>query len=139
MRSLAAVWHALTPLVRLLLLQIGVSVFAGVAAMLVLIPFQAKLTKRQLALQGNLMKVKDARVTLVNETINSVKLIKFCAWERDFLSRITKVRDEELTQLKRYMLMKALSSLSWTAVPLSVSLVTFGVYTALGNELTASK
>jgi hypothetical protein len=53
--------------------------------------------------QARLMKAKDNRVNLTNEVLTGIKLIKLYAWEKDFLARITDLRNIELKELMAYM------------------------------------
>lgn len=61
------------------------------------------LAKKQKTFQSILMKIKDKRVNLTNETLTGVKLIKYSAWESDFIERISEIRNAELKQLMKYL------------------------------------
>ena len=52
--------------------------------------------------QTELMKVKDTRIKVTNETLASMKVIKFYAWENSFNDKIDNIREEELELLRQY-------------------------------------
>ena len=47
------------------------------------------------------MKARDERVSLMNEILGGIKMLKFMAWERSFESRVHKVRRKELKYQER--------------------------------------
>ena len=66
------------------------------------------------------MDKKDTRIKLLNEVLNGIKVIKFYAWEEPFRELIMKIRRGELTILRRYTLLNAAYSLTWTCAPFVV-------------------
>lgn len=120
--------------------QIQEAVFAGIAVMIVFIPVNMFFGRWQKNLQTKLMKIKDKRVNLTNETLNGIKLIKLSGWEDEFALRIQHMRDQELAQLKRYAILNQATTILWGAVPLLVALASFATYTTvMDKELTAAK
>ncbi|KAJ8606603.1 hypothetical protein MRB53_040832 [Persea americana] len=70
---------------------------------------------------------------------HSIRIVKYFAWEQSFIADIDECRRQELIQLRRRFIMYSISSLSWHASPILITLLTFWSYTKLaGNELTAS-
>ncbi|MES1913923.1 MAG: hypothetical protein MHM6MM_006066, partial [Cercozoa sp. M6MM] len=114
------------------LVGLGVMVFGITPLSIVVIRLQGKV-------QRALMTIKDRRVDLTNETLSAMRVLKMYAWETRFGQRIEGVRDEELVQLRKYVFLKVVSSLFWTATPTVVSLTAFAAYTWFGHELTAAK
>ena len=43
--------------------------------------------------------ITDSRVTLVSQAISGVRVMKMSAWEEQFESRISKIRDREIKQI----------------------------------------
>nr|XP_050025537.1 ATP-binding cassette sub-family C member 5-like isoform X1 [Dermacentor andersoni] len=85
------------------------------------------------------VKKADARVQLMAEVVNNIRLIKLYAWEQPFASKVFDVRNEE-----RKVLMKGnfLQSLSTTVTPVILIMATVSTllgYGATGHELLASK
>jgi len=82
--------------------------------------------------------VKDDRIKVENEVLGGMKIIKLYAWEAAFIDKIDDLRNDELKKLWSYKLFGIVTRITWTVVPTLVSICSFAVYTALGNELTAS-
>ena len=60
--------------------EMGPSIFAGLAVMVLMIPVNAALAIRQRKLQKGQMKNKDNRMKLMDEILNGIKVIKLYAW-----------------------------------------------------------
>ena len=50
------------------------------------------------------MKVKDSRMSVLAEALEGMKLIKLQAWEKSFLQRISGIRCDELSVLRKWVL-----------------------------------
>lgn len=57
-----------------LYLTMGLSIFAGFAVMVMMIPLNAALATQTHKLQARQMKEKDSRIKLVNEVLNGIKV-----------------------------------------------------------------
>ena len=51
----------------------------------------------------------DKRVSLMNEVINSIRLIKMYAWERSFSDKIQKIRLAEMRALQKTAFLQSIS------------------------------
>ena len=63
--------------------------------------------------------------------------IKLACWEPAFARRVTTARRQELAALSVRKYLDALCVYFWAATSLLFSLLTFGLYVALGHTLTA--
>ena len=70
--------------------------------MLVVMPFTRYISRKLAGIQRELMKVKDNRINTTSEALEGVKLIKLQAWEKSFLQKISGIRCEELSVLRKY-------------------------------------
>ncbi|ESN93302.1 hypothetical protein HELRODRAFT_115686 [Helobdella robusta] len=114
---------------------VGPSVLAGVAMVILMLPVNALVAKMCRRFQViDQMKFKDARIRMMNEVINGIKLIKLYAWEDVFAEKITKVRVQEVKVIKRSAYLASLASFAWTCTPFLVSLTTFAVYVLSSEE-----
>ncbi|KAF5296656.1 hypothetical protein FQR65_LT10196 [Abscondita terminalis] len=104
---------------------LGVSVLAGVAVMIVLIPVNGAIVKRVQILQLNQMKNKDDRIKLVNEVLNGVKVLKLYGWEPIFEEKIMNIRRTEISVLKKAAYLNAAMALIFALAPFLVALLTF--------------
>ncbi|KAM8876676.1 ATP-binding cassette sub-family C member 3 isoform 1-T1 [Synchiropus picturatus] len=120
---------------------LGPSVLAGVAVMILLIPFNAVIAMKTRAYQVELMQHKDSRIKLMNEILNGIKVLKLYAWENSFRDKVLEIRQKELNVLKKTAYLGALSTMAWTSAPFLVALTTFAVYVTVDekNILDAEK
>nr|XP_029486454.1 canalicular multispecific organic anion transporter 2-like [Oncorhynchus nerka] len=124
-----------------LLINLGPSVLAGVAVMILLIPLNAAIAVRTRAYQVEQMHYKDARIKLMNEILNGIKVLKLYAWENSFKEKVLEIRQKELNVLRKTAYLGALSTMAWTSAPFLVALMTFAVYVTVdkNNILDAEK
>ncbi|RKP33605.1 hypothetical protein BJ085DRAFT_393, partial [Dimargaris cristalligena] len=114
---------------------LGWSSFAGVAIMIVTIPMNGFIATRMRALQKKQMINKDARIKLMDEILNGIKVIKLYAWEGAFLNRVNHVRnDRELVTIRDYAKVFAVQNFALTCTPFLVSIATFGTYALFDGE-----
>ncbi|TSK14589.1 Canalicular multispecific organic anion transporter 2 [Bagarius yarrelli] len=120
---------------------LGPSVLAGVAVMVLLIPFNAVIAMKTRAYQVEQMQYKDARIKLMNEILNGMKVLKLYAWEPSFKEKVLQIRQKELNVLRKSSYLSALSVMAWTSAPFLVALTTFAVYVNVdkNNVLDAEK
>ncbi|KAF1947031.1 multidrug resistance-associated protein 1 [Clathrospora elynae] len=114
---------------------LGVSCFAGVAAMFVMIPINGVIARWMKTLQKEQMKNKDSRTKLISEILNNMKSIKLYAWTTAFASRLNHIRnDQELKTLRKIGATQAISTFTWSTTPFLVSCSTFGVFVMTQNR-----
>uniref|UniRef100_A0A8C3D2D7 Multidrug resistance-associated protein 1 n=1 Tax=Cairina moschata TaxID=8855 RepID=A0A8C3D2D7_CAIMO len=106
--------------------NLGPSVLAGVAVMILLVPINAVMAQ---------MKSKDNRIKLMNEILNGIKVLKLYAWELAFREKVLEIRQKELKVLKKSAYLAAMATFTW------VALSTFAVYVKIdkNNVLDAQK
>jgi ABC-type multidrug transport system fused ATPase/permease subunit len=80
---------------------LGWSALAGILTILLLSPLGSFLGKTIIRLQSQLMKSVDARVSLINEVLQGIRLVKFYALEDHFASEIGKARAKEMKNIFR--------------------------------------
>uniref|UniRef100_A0A668A6A6 ATP-binding cassette, sub-family C (CFTR/MRP), member 3 n=1 Tax=Myripristis murdjan TaxID=586833 RepID=A0A668A6A6_9TELE len=121
--------------------NLGPSVLAGVAVMILLIPFNAVIAMKTRAYQVEQMQYKDSRIKLMNEILNGIKVLKLYAWENSFKDKVLAIRQKELNVLRKTAYLGALSTMAWTSAPFLVALTTFAVYVTVdeNNILDAEK
>ncbi|KAI8141790.1 multi drug resistance-associated protein MRP [Fennellomyces sp. T-0311] len=118
----------------------GPSIWAGVAVMILAVPLNTFLARRMRNLQKIQMGNKDARVKLMNEILNGIKVIKLYAWENPFLEKVGFIRNDlELATLKRIGIFTAVQNFTWSSIPFFVSLSTFGVFIATSSTPLTSE
>lgn len=88
----------------LLYLILGISAFAGVALMAVMVPLNSRIARKFEALQMDVIAATEMRIQKITEMVRNVRIIKFFAWETLFERSIEGKRLEELQALRtRYI------------------------------------
>ncbi|KAH8293076.1 hypothetical protein KR044_000492 [Drosophila immigrans] len=113
--------------------QLGPSVLAGLAVMIIMIPLNGFIASRIKTYQIAQMQYKDKRVKLMNEVLSGIKVLKLYAWEPSFEKQVLDIRDKEIATLRSTAYLNASTSFLWSCAPFLVSLVTFATY-LLSNE-----
>ncbi|XP_074651922.1 multidrug resistance-associated protein 1-like isoform X2 [Tubulanus polymorphus] len=117
--------------------ELGPSVLAGVAVMVLLLPLNGVIATKQRSLQLTQMQLKDSRIKLMNEVLNGIKVLKLYAWEESFQNKVSEIRDKELINLRKTQYLSAFTTFVWTCAPYIVTLTSFVAYLLSGNVLTA--
>ncbi|KFR07766.1 Canalicular multispecific organic anion transporter 2, partial [Nipponia nippon] len=120
---------------------LGPSVLAGVAVMVLLIPFNSAIAMKTRTFQVEQMRHKDSRIKLMNEILGGIKVLKLYAWEPSFSEKVLEIRKNELRVLKKSAYLNSLSTFAWISAPFLVALTTFAVYVSVDekNILDAEK
>ncbi|OAD04591.1 hypothetical protein MUCCIDRAFT_139587 [Mucor lusitanicus CBS 277.49] len=117
---------------------LGWSSIMGLLVIVATLPLNHFNTKWYLRLEVQLMKIRDKRVSLMNEVLQGIRQIKFFAWESNWSKRILESRDAELRYIKTGYLSEVVFLLLWQGTPLMVTTVAFWSFTRLqGEQLTA--
>ncbi|KAI4095607.1 MAG: hypothetical protein LQ344_001538 [Seirophora lacunosa] len=108
---------------------VGISMLAGVGAMLIMIPVNGLIARLMKRLQKEQMKNKDTRTRLTTEILNNMKSIKLYAWTTAFMNKLNHVRnDQELHTLRKIGASQAFANFTWSTAPFLVSCSTFTVF-----------
>ncbi|XP_036795301.1 multidrug resistance-associated protein 1 isoform X1 [Oncorhynchus mykiss] len=121
--------------------NLGPSVLAGVAVMVLMVPINGVIAMKTKTYQVAQMKSKDNRIKLMNEVLNGIKVLKLYAWELAFKDKVSAIRESELRVLKKAAYLGAISTFTWVCAPFLVALSTFTVYVMIDerNVLDAQK
>ncbi|CBJ26643.1 conserved unknown protein [Ectocarpus siliculosus] len=135
-------WSALVRLVSCIILLfwvLGVSAISGLSLVFLSLPLNKVLVEKLKAFQLELMKRRDDRMSVVNEAMNGVRIIKLFAWEPNFLKKMVDARSLEMVLLRTYMFTLGCFMVVVKASPNVIGTVTFLVHTKLlGYPLTAA-
>jgi ABC-type multidrug transport system fused ATPase/permease subunit len=106
--------------------------------MIVMIPLNTWIAKKQAELNRAIMKIKDERSNVMDEVLQGIRIIKYFAWERSFKKKVSEVREREVSLIWKNALWGVASMFLWGGSPMLVALITFIVYSASGNDLKPS-
>ncbi|KAG5177321.1 P-loop containing nucleoside triphosphate hydrolase protein [Tribonema minus] len=120
--------------VYLLVNLVGVAALAGLAFLVVMMPLQATIAIHQMGVQRGQMKRTDARLRLVNEVLQGIKIVKYYAWEAPFAERLTALREVELQSIKRFAFASAYSLVLLVATPFVMCAITVTVFFSQGGD-----
>ncbi|KAH8827185.1 multidrug resistance-associated ABC transporter [Flagelloscypha sp. PMI_526] len=115
---------------------LGWSAFVGFSVLFVGMPLNAWLSKRTIAITKQINVARDKRMSVVTEVINSIKFIKFFAWEEKWVDRTMEKRTNEIKQIIRARVNEVFYTLYWMATPVAISVLSFTTYVATGHDLT---
>lgn len=117
---------------------LGWSALLGSLSIIVLLPVNYKIASYSGDLQKEMLAITDKRIQKLNETFQSIRIIKFFAWEDKFAENVMKIRANELKYLTYRTFVWAGGSFIWFITPTLVTMISFYCYTIVeGNTLTA--
>ncbi|KAK6465385.1 hypothetical protein DFJ63DRAFT_310481 [Scheffersomyces coipomensis] len=124
--------------ITLLYNLLGWSALVGSLSIVALLPINYRIAKWVSDLQKEMLGVTDKRIQKLNETFQSIRIIKFFAWEDKFFESVMGIREEELYLLKLRSIVWCLGGFVWFITPTLITLISFYCYTIVqGNTLTA--
>lgn len=119
---------------------LGWSAFVGLGVMVALFPLPGYVARLQSKVQETALEKTDARVQIVSELVNVVRMIKMFGWEKEMDAKIAEKRTEELTWIWWRKVLKTASGITIFLVPCITMLATYATYTLLMKEdLSAAK
>ncbi|KAL8710947.1 MAG: hypothetical protein Q9220_004546 [cf. Caloplaca sp. 1 TL-2023] len=114
---------------------VGISMLAGVGAMILMIPVNGLIARLMKRLQKEQMKNKDSRTRLTTEILNNMKSIKLYAWSTAFMNKLNYIRNgQELKTLRKIGASQAVANFTWSTTPFLVSCSTFTVFVLTGDQ-----
>ncbi|GAB1601881.1 resistance-associated 1, partial [Argonauta hians] len=116
---------------------LGVSVFAGLILLLVITPFNMLVTKIIGKFTMAQMEIKDKRLSVINQVLFGIKVLKLYAWEALFQKKISAIRKEEINLLKKSNLTLSIVYCMWEISPIMVMIASFTSYIfIMGNTIS---
>lgn len=114
---------------------IGLAAFAAIVVIVSLIPLSHYISKNYQKRNRAISDRLDQRMSLMSQTVNAIRLVKFYAWEVSIQKQITGIRNQEMKirlELARFELITTLVYFMSSSLTLLISLF---VYVQLGGEL----
>ncbi|CCH46915.1 ATP-dependent bile acid permease [Wickerhamomyces ciferrii] len=116
---------------------LGWSAMIGALSIICVAPLSFKVNGYLGVLQKKMLSITDSRIQKLNETFQSIRIIKFFAWEDKFRDQIYKIRHDELSILKKRSLVWVVAAFLWFITPTIITFVSFGCYIFIdGKTLT---
>ncbi len=93
--------------VIILLVQIWEAALVGIAFLLIFSPIQARVMRYLFSVRKKSMVWTDARIRLLSELLNGMKIVKLMAWELPFLERLATIRVKEVSLVRSLLITRA--------------------------------
>ncbi|KAF3609944.1 hypothetical protein DY000_02047561 [Brassica cretica] len=141
-QSLHTMWSApFRIIVSLVLLyqQLGVASLIGALFLVLMFPIQTVIISKTQKLTKEGLQRTDKRIGLMNEVLAAMDTVKCYAWENSFQSKVQTVRDDELSWFRKAQLLSAFNMFILNSIPVFVTVVSFGVFSLLGGDLTPAR
>ncbi|XP_051136193.1 ABC transporter C family member 2-like isoform X2 [Andrographis paniculata] len=141
-QSLHILWSApfrIIGALALLYLQLGVASLLGALVLVLLFPVQTFIISKMQKLTREGVQCTDKRIGLMNEILASMDTVKCYTWEDSFQIKVQNVRKEELSWYQGAQMLGALSTFILNSVPVVVTVLSFGLFTLFGGNLTPAR
>ncbi|KAK4801560.1 hypothetical protein SAY86_022047 [Trapa natans] len=141
-QSLHTLWSApFRIIVSMVLLyqQLGFASLLGALMLVLLFPLQTFIISRMQKLSKEGLQRTDKRIGLMNEILAAMDTVKCYAWENSFLDKVQSARTDELSWFRKASLLGAFNSFLLNAIPIVVTVTSFGLFTLLGGNLTPAR
>ncbi|CAG9461161.1 unnamed protein product [Pedinophyceae sp. YPF-701] len=117
---------------------IGWASLVGAGAMLMLGPLTGIVASKLVALRKAIIGYTDKRVTIMNEIVAGIRVLKYYAWETPFMKSVREWRAREAEKLRSQAYLSALFAMVLMAGPVAVGIFSFGSYGIAGKDLTTA-
>ncbi|KAJ7033733.1 multidrug resistance-associated ABC transporter [Mycena alexandri] len=107
---------------------LGWSAFVGMGVMVALFPVPGYVAKLQGAAQKATLKMTDARVQTVSETMKVLRMVKMFGWEKQMNAKIAEKREAELSKLWTRRLLDMVDGILNPLIPTLTMLATYATY-----------
>ena len=113
---------------------LGPSCLAGLAVMILIIPLTSVTSTFMRKFSFANMRTKDARIKVMNEILEGIKVLKLYAWEPSFLSKITGIRGTEVETLKKVAYLGAVQTFVFQSATTMIALAAFATFVLVDSE-----
>ncbi|GLT67384.1 hypothetical protein SLA2020_396980 [Shorea laevis] len=141
-QSLHTLWSAPFRIVFAMVLlyqQLGVASLLGALLLVLLFPIQTLVISKMQKLSKEGLQRTDRRIGLMNEILAAMDTVKCYCWESSFQSKVQSVRNDELSWFRKASLLGACNGFILNSIPVVVTVVSFGLFTMLGGDLTPAR
>ncbi|KAF4151823.1 hypothetical protein CNMCM6069_003024 [Aspergillus lentulus] len=120
----------------LLIVNMSHSALAGFALLFCGIPLLTITMKKLIRRRRRINTTTDARLSLTQEIMRSIRFVKFYGWERAFLEALRTFRQREVLMIQKLMALRNAMNAISVSLPIFASMLSFIVYSVSGHELT---
>ncbi|KAF5764677.1 putative ABC-type xenobiotic transporter [Helianthus annuus] len=141
-QSLHTLWSAPFRIIIALVLlyqQLGVASILGALLLVLMFPIQTLVISNMQRMSKEGLQRTDKRIGLMNEILAAMDTVKCYAWEDSFQKKVQSVRTDELSWFRKVQMLGALNTFILNSIPVVVIVVSFGLFTLFGGELTPAR
>ncbi|XP_017883367.1 probable multidrug resistance-associated protein lethal(2)03659 [Ceratina calcarata] len=119
--------------------EIGIGAIAGMTVFLLCVPLQTYFGRKISRLTHACAQRTDARISLMNQIIAGVEIIKMYVWEIPYSRLVEKARGKEINVLKKYAIIEQIGLTTDIFVPRVSLFTTILTYVLTGQYIDAEK
>ncbi|KAJ3356690.1 hypothetical protein HDU91_005517, partial [Kappamyces sp. JEL0680] len=116
----------------------GTSIIGAFVLVMGYLPVQYYLSKANASFRRSANVFLDKRMRIISESLKGIRVIKAYAWEKSFMKEIAALRETESWYIFQYLAARATTSMVTTVVPTCAMVISFIVYSSMGNQLNLS-
>ncbi|KAI8916012.1 P-loop containing nucleoside triphosphate hydrolase protein [Gorgonomyces haynaldii] len=113
---------------------LGWSAFAAVGSMAVMAPLSTYLGKFLINAEQEMLERTDARISLLNEVLQGIRIIKYFSWEKVFQRKVSEKRKLEMDSCYKIQLSGVGYNVIGQSTGIIVAFCTFYVYTVIAGK-----
>jgi ATP-binding cassette subfamily C (CFTR/MRP) protein 1 len=119
----------------LLTINLTYSAVPGIALFFIATPLVAFVTTRMFRRRGGINKLTDQRVSVTQEVLQSIRFIKYYAWEADFMKRLADLRESEIGSIRRLLGTRQVINAFGVVLPVFAAMLAFITFSLSGHAL----
>ncbi|KAI3740119.1 hypothetical protein L2E82_30538 [Cichorium intybus] len=123
----------------LLYQQLGIASLVACMLLILMFPVQTMIVSKMRKLSKEGLQYTDKRVGLMSEILAAIDTVKCYAWEQSFRTKVQTIRKNELLWLWKAQFLGACNNFILNSLPVLVAVISFGVFTLLGGDLTPAR
>lgn len=119
----------------LLLINLTYSALTGFALLVIGVPLLTRAVRSLFNRRKAINKITDKRVSLTQEILQSVRYVKYFAWEPGFLDRLEQLRMKEISAIQTLLAIRNAINAVSMSLPIFASMLSFITYALTDHRL----
>ena len=124
--------------VGMLFYFLGFSALAAFLSFFLLVPLTKFIAKKFTILEKEMTTLRDKRVSLMSQTLNAIRIVKYFAWEKSVEKEIMDIRNKELDSRKKLAHMEVLSGIGYKSISTIVLFIALSTHALRGQKIDAA-
>lgn len=116
--------------------EVGIATLAGIGVLVLLVVIQTLVASGFGKLRSGTASITDARVRMIGQVINGIRVLKMYGWEPAFFNAVLDTRAKEVQKVKAASLLRGINEGVFTASQIIIGAATFFTVYAMGNPLS---